>query len=48
MSPHLSCVLVLDLGADVRVQGEVGTKILKVLCGGTGAVSHGRSDTDDS
>ena len=30
---HLACVLVLNLGADVGVEGEVGTEILEILCG---------------
>lgn len=35
-SPHLSGVLVLYPGADVRVQREVWGKVLKVLCGHRG------------
>lgn len=35
-SPHLSGVLVLYPGADVRVQREVWGKVLKVFCGNRG------------
>ena len=31
---YLPCVLVLNLGTDVGMQGKVGAKVLKVLCGG--------------